>query len=206
MDERDQADHQRSGRQQPRGAREPQQAVARSEVERSQDAVQQPERAVSDRHDIEPAGEEVDRPHAVLRGGVHQHRLAVEHLVGGAEEEVVVELDHPVLEPVEQGGRRVLRADDHEVRNGQRHQQEDRDVRQRPLFGWLYGLVGSLPGRPDLYDAIRRRQARSRPMTGRTRAVALAAGVALFPVAALATMVEVALRRGGTVYVEAHRG
>jgi hypothetical protein len=73
------------------------------------------------------------------------------------------------------------------------------------LFGWLHGLVGSLPGRPDLYDAIRRPEARSEPMTPGRRALALAAGTALFPVAALATAVEVAARRGGTVYVEAQR-
>ena len=71
------------------------------------------------------------------------------------------------------------------------------------LFGWLHGLVGSLPGELDLYDAIRRPQARSRPLTPRRRILALAAGVALFPVAAVATVVEVVLRRGGTVYVEA---
>lgn len=34
------------------------------------------------------------------------------------------------------------------------------------LFGWLPGLVGTLPGRPDLYEAIRRPEARSRPMGG----------------------------------------
>jgi SAM-dependent methyltransferase len=74
------------------------------------------------------------------------------------------------------------------------------------LFGWLHGLVGSLPGRPDLYDAIRRPEARSRPMPAGRRALALVAGAALFPLAALATAAEVAARRGGTVYVEAHRG
>jgi hypothetical protein len=73
------------------------------------------------------------------------------------------------------------------------------------LFGWLHGLVGSLPGRPDLYDAIRRPEARSEPMAPAQRALALGAGAALFPVAALATAVEVAARRGGTVYVEARR-
>ena len=31
------------------------------------------------------------------------------------------------------------------------------------LFGWLHGLVGRLPGHPDLYDAIRRPEARSSP-------------------------------------------
>jgi SAM-dependent methyltransferase len=74
------------------------------------------------------------------------------------------------------------------------------------LFGWLHGLVGSLPGRPDLYDAIRRPAARSGPLSPGRRALALAAGVVLFPVAAVATVAEVALRRGGTVYVEARRG
>ena len=28
------------------------------------------------------------------------------------------------------------------------------------MFGWLHGLVGMLPGHPDLYDAIRRCEAR----------------------------------------------
>jgi Methyltransferase domain len=73
------------------------------------------------------------------------------------------------------------------------------------LFGWLHGLVGTLPGRPDLYDAIRRPEARSRPLPGHRRLVALATASVLFPLAALATAVEVALRRGGTVYVEARR-
>jgi SAM-dependent methyltransferase len=73
------------------------------------------------------------------------------------------------------------------------------------VFGWLHGLVGTLPGRPDLYDAIRRPEARSRPMPGRRRALALSAGVLLFPLAAAATAIEVAVRRGGTVYIEARR-
>lgn len=74
------------------------------------------------------------------------------------------------------------------------------------LFGWLHGMVGSLPGRPDLYDAIRRPEARSRPITRRRRALALGAGTALLPLAAVATAVEILVRRGGTVYVEARRG
>jgi SAM-dependent methyltransferase len=71
------------------------------------------------------------------------------------------------------------------------------------MFGWLHGLVGSLPGKPSLYDAIRRTEARQRPQPGWRRAAVIAAGVALAPVAALAAAVEVALRQGGTVYVEA---
>ena len=74
------------------------------------------------------------------------------------------------------------------------------------LFGWLHGLVGTLPGEPDLYDAIRRPEARSRPLSHRRRALALAAAAALFPIAAAATALEVAVRRGGTVHVEARRG
>lgn len=70
-------------------------------------------------------------------------------------------------------------------------------------FGWLHGLVGRLPGNPSLYDAVRRPSARSRPLTPRDRAVALAAAAALLPVAAACALAEVALRRGGSVYVEA---
>ena len=73
------------------------------------------------------------------------------------------------------------------------------------LFGWLHGLVGSLPGRPNLYEAIRRPEARSRPLSPRARAGTLAAGVLLFPAAALASAIEVALGRGGSVYIEARR-
>jgi SAM-dependent methyltransferase len=71
------------------------------------------------------------------------------------------------------------------------------------VFGWLHGLVGSLPGHPDLYDAIRRRAARRRPLSGGGRLTTLLAAVALLPLAAACAAVEVALRRGGTVYVEA---
>lgn len=73
------------------------------------------------------------------------------------------------------------------------------------VFGWLYGLVGSLPGRPDLYDAVRRPAARRRPLSPAARAGALAAGAVLLPVAAVCAAVEAGLRRGGTVYVEARR-
>jgi SAM-dependent methyltransferase len=73
------------------------------------------------------------------------------------------------------------------------------------VFGWLHGMVGLLPGHPNLYDAIRRPQARSAPMGASQRLLALAAAVLLLVPAALASLVEVALRRGGTVYVEARR-
>ena len=71
------------------------------------------------------------------------------------------------------------------------------------VFGWLHGLVGLLPGQPDLYDAIRRPDARRRQQSSLRRMTTLAAGALLSPVAALAAAVEIATRAGGTVYVEA---
>jgi SAM-dependent methyltransferase len=71
------------------------------------------------------------------------------------------------------------------------------------LFGWAHGLVGGLPGHPDLYDAIRTAAARSRPMTPGRRAATLAAAALASPVAVVAAAIEVARHRGGTVYVEA---
>jgi SAM-dependent methyltransferase len=73
------------------------------------------------------------------------------------------------------------------------------------LFGWLHGLVGKLPAHPDLYDAIRRPEARSGHMSGSERVAVLAAASALAPVAALGALLEIAMHRGGTVYVEARR-
>lgn len=73
------------------------------------------------------------------------------------------------------------------------------------LFGWLHGLVASLPGRPDLYDAIRRPQARRRPLSAGKRMRILAIGTLLAPIAAFASVLEVALRRGGSIYIEARR-
>ena len=71
------------------------------------------------------------------------------------------------------------------------------------LFGWLHGIVGMLPGRPSLYDAIRKPDARQKPMAPIGRGAVVFAGVALLPVAAVATAVEVAADRGGSFYVEA---
>jgi SAM-dependent methyltransferase len=74
------------------------------------------------------------------------------------------------------------------------------------VFGWLHGLVGALPGAPDLYDAIRRPQARRATMTRRRRAAILAAGAALAPLALAGALTEAIARRGGSIYVEAVRG
>ena len=73
------------------------------------------------------------------------------------------------------------------------------------VFGWLHGLVGSLPGAPDLYDAVRRPEARSAQLSRSRRLGTLAAGAALLAPAALAAGAEALARRGGTVYVEARR-
>jgi SAM-dependent methyltransferase len=73
------------------------------------------------------------------------------------------------------------------------------------VFGWLHGLVGLLPGRPNLYDAIRRPAARQdRLSTGNWLAAHVVARL-LLPVAAGLAGIEAALRRGGTVYVEARK-
>lgn len=73
------------------------------------------------------------------------------------------------------------------------------------VFGWLHGLVGLLPGRASLYDAIRTPSARATALRPGARAGLLAAGALLLPVALAAAGLEAALRRGGTVYVEARR-
>jgi SAM-dependent methyltransferase len=73
------------------------------------------------------------------------------------------------------------------------------------VFGWLQGLVGLLPSRPDLYDAIRRPDARRRPLGPGRRAAIVAAAAVVWPVAVAAAGIEALLRRGGSVYVEARR-
>ena len=73
------------------------------------------------------------------------------------------------------------------------------------VFGWLHGLVGSLPGGVNLYDAIRRPAARSDALERRRRLGALAAAALLLPLALVLAALEAALRQGGTVYVEARR-
>lgn len=73
------------------------------------------------------------------------------------------------------------------------------------VIGWLDGLVGALPGDLDLYAALRRPEAREAVLGRRRRVAAIAAGAALLPVALAGAAVEVALRRSGTVYVEARR-
>jgi SAM-dependent methyltransferase len=73
------------------------------------------------------------------------------------------------------------------------------------VFGWLHGLTGALPGHPDLYAAIRRPEARHRPLSPGRRRATLAAAAALFPAAAVAAGAEAAAGHGGTVYVEARK-
>ena len=73
------------------------------------------------------------------------------------------------------------------------------------VIGWLDGLVGSLPGGLDLYQALRRPEARSAPLSRGRWAGSFAAALVLMPVAAVAAAAEVALRRSGTVYAEARR-
>ena len=73
------------------------------------------------------------------------------------------------------------------------------------LFGWLHGLVGRFPGRPDLYDAIRRSEARQAASGPAFRLYTFAAAIVALPVAMAGSAVEVAMHAGGTIYVEARR-
>jgi SAM-dependent methyltransferase len=73
------------------------------------------------------------------------------------------------------------------------------------VFGWLHGIVGALPGQMDLYDAIRRSEAQQEQQSTTRRLVTLTVGTVLAPVAIGAAVIEVAARRGGTIYVEARR-
>jgi SAM-dependent methyltransferase len=73
------------------------------------------------------------------------------------------------------------------------------------VFGWVHGLAGMLPGHPDVYEAIRRTEARQAAQSPAFRLYALAAAVVALPFALAATAVEVAARSGGTIYIEARR-
>jgi SAM-dependent methyltransferase len=73
------------------------------------------------------------------------------------------------------------------------------------VFGWLHGLVAQFPGHPDLYDAIRRSQARRAAQSPARRLYTFAAAAIALPLALAATAVEVATRSGGSVYIEARR-
>ncbi len=73
------------------------------------------------------------------------------------------------------------------------------------VFGWLDGLVGTLPSHPSLYDAIRQSDARAEPMTPARRRNTLIAGAALVPLAGALSAAEITAGRGGTVYLEARK-
>jgi len=104
----------------------------------------------------------------------------------------LVHLDAPALvSGLEELGLRVHR--ESYVRGGQ------------VFFGWVHGLVGCLPGHPDFYAAVRRPSARDEALNRRARILAMLAALCVSPVALVAAGIEVALRRGGTLYVEAQR-
>ena len=73
------------------------------------------------------------------------------------------------------------------------------------MFGWLDGLVSTLPSHSSLYDAVRQSDARAEAMTPRRRILTLLAGVVLSPLAAVFSGAEIAARSGGTVYLEARK-
>ena len=71
------------------------------------------------------------------------------------------------------------------------------------VFGWLHGLVGALPGHPDLYDAIRKPEARRGDLPRSSRASVIAIAGTLLPAAAAGAVIEAAMKHGGSIYVEA---
>lgn len=73
------------------------------------------------------------------------------------------------------------------------------------LIGWLQGLVGLLPGAPDLYQSLRRRSARRIEIGAGKRVYAIGAGMVAFPAAVVCAIVEQAIGKPGTIYVEARR-
>jgi SAM-dependent methyltransferase len=73
------------------------------------------------------------------------------------------------------------------------------------LFGWLHGMVGMLPGHPDLYSAIRRVEAQDTAIAGGRRTAVVLAATALAPAAGVMAAAEIAAHAGGTVYLEARR-
>jgi len=72
-------------------------------------------------------------------------------------------------------------------------------------IGWLDGLVGSLPGGLNLYQSLRRAPARNVELSARQRVASLVAGVLLGPIAVALAGLEIALRRSGSIYLEARR-
>ena len=74
------------------------------------------------------------------------------------------------------------------------------------VIGWVAGLVSSLPGGLDFYQAVRRPDARMTPMSKAQRWLSIIAGAVMVPVAMVGSLFEVLLRRAGTVYVEARIG
>ena len=119
--------HRRRG-QEPRSAGQPQHAVAGRVDQGEQDAVEQAERAVADRGQLEPGGEEIDGSHAVLGGGVDQHGAAVQHDVGRAEDEVMVELRDGYSQGLQEPAGRIGGVEDHEIRDRQQDQGDHRQV------------------------------------------------------------------------------
>lgn len=97
----------------------------------------------------------------------------------------------PLLSKIESLGMRVERVS--YLRGGQ------------VVFGWVHGLVGRLPGQPDLYEVIRRGEARQSIQSPARRWYTLAAAWAAVPLALAAAAAEVAARSGGTIYVQARR-
>lgn len=70
------------------------------------------------------------------------------------------------------------------------------------VIGWLDGFVTGLPGGLNLYQALRRKNARRIPLNPFQRLASIVAGTILFPLALVCAAIEIRSGRSGTVYVE----
>ncbi len=87
-------------------------------------------------------------------------------------------------------------------RNGLRVEGVSRTRGGQNLIGWLDGFVASLPGRLDLYQALRRKEARRISMSPGRRAASILTGIALAPLALVCATAEALSGPSGTVYIE----
>lgn len=74
------------------------------------------------------------------------------------------------------------------------------------LIGWLDGLVAMLPGGLNLYQALRRKQARRIHLSPVQRVASILAAIILSPVALVCAAFEIVTGRSGTIYAEGRLG
>ena len=128
VDQDEDGDRHRPGRQQPVHAGHAKDAVAAGEDETGKDPVGQAQGAVAERQEFEDRREEVDRGNPVLRDRVDEQGAAGLDLADRADEKRPVELLNVGAEVVVETGRVFADPVDHHVRNRDQDQAEDDQV------------------------------------------------------------------------------